>query len=403
MEMKKQIAVFLSTLLFTATAYAAGEQCDVASQTLCTDAGCYWANGACHACEAGTYSLGGEGSTCEDCGPPPKDTEWDPDVVGIGDATECAWRITCPAGYSYARNSGCTAVCNSGRFSNTETTYRGTLISNSNQACIYTCGSNSTTNSDGKGCTCKTGYHTSGQDQTHTANDSKTCVGNTYKITYKANGGTGDDVIQDITYGASVTLKGANTFSREGHSLNGWKRDGTNTSYTLGQTINPYKIATADITLLAIWSTKSFTITYKLNGASGTAPTDQTCAFGGTCNPTRLSNTAHIKSGYLFAGWGCTITNTGAACTTATVQPTDNIANISNGENITLTAQWTECPAGYYCTNIATKNPCPAGTTSDTRNTVITNCYMQGGKTQLCDKDKNCYTLPAGAGKLYYH
>ena len=401
MEMKKTIAVFLSTLLFTATAYAAGEQCDVASQILCTDAGCYWANGACHACEAGTYSLGGEGSTCEDCGTPPKGTEWDPDVVGIGDATECAWRITCPAGYSYARNSGCTAVCNSGRFSNTETTYRGTLISNSNQACLYTCGANSTTNSDGKGCTCKTGYHTSGQDQTHTANDSKTCVGNTYKITYKANGGTGDDITQDVTYGASVTLKGANTFSRDGYTLNGWKRDGSASSYQLGQTITYSIYPPSDITLLAVWLGKSFTITYNLNGASGTAPNNQTCTFGGRCTPAAPSGTS--KTGYLFAGWACTITDTGAACNTATVQPTDNIANVSNGANITLTARWTECPAGYYCPNITTKSNCPAGATSAARSTVITQCYLSGGTTKICDGDNNCYTLPASAGQLYYH
>lgn len=400
--MKKQTVAFLPLLLFTTTVYAAGEQCDVTSKTLCTDAGCYWANNTCNACEAGTYSLTGETTTCEDCGIPPKGTEWDPDIIGIGNATDCAWRITCTAGYSYVKDVGCTAVCSNGRFSNTETTYRGT-IGTGNQVCPYACGANSTTNPDGKGCTCNTGYHTSGQDQNHTANNSKTCVGNTYKITYKANGGTGDDVTQDVTYGASVTLKANNTFTRNGYTLNGWKRDGTNYSYTCGQTINPYTVATNDITLLAVWLGKSFTITYNLNGASGTTPTDQTCTFGGNCVPKTLSATAYTKTGYLFAGWACTITDTGAACSTATVQPTDNIANVSNGTNITLTAQWTECPAGYYCTNIATKTNCPAGATSDVGNTVITNCYLSGGTTQICDGDKNCYTLPASAGKLFYN
>lgn len=400
--MNKQI-ISLLIILFSAAARAAGEQCDVASQTLCSDPGCYWANNTCNACDAGTFSTGVNATSCEDCGNPPKGTQWDPDVVGIGDMTECAWRITCPAGYSYVQNSGCTAVCSGGRYSNSETTYRGTIMRSGSQNCPYTCGANSTTNKDGKGCTCNSGYHTSGQEQNHTANNSTACVGNTYKITYNANGGTGNDVVQDVTYGASVTLKGAGTFSRNGYTLNGWKRDSTNLSYTLGQTINPYTIATSDITLSAIWLGKSFTITYNLNGAYGTRPTDQSCTFGGSCISRSLSSSAYAKDGYTFAGWACTITSTGAACSTATVQPSDNVANVSNGEDMTLTAQWAECPAGYYCVNIATKSNCPAGATSDVRSTDIKNCYLSGGKTQICDGDKNCYTLPAGIGKLYYH
>ena len=59
----------------------------------------------------------------------------------------------------------------------------------------------------------------------------KWTAGNT-TITFKANGGTGDDCTQTVTCGTTVNLNG-NTFTREGYAFKGWntKADGSGTYY----------------------------------------------------------------------------------------------------------------------------------------------------------------------------
>ena len=60
----------------------------------------------------------------------------------------------------------------------------------------------------------------------------KWTAGNT-TITFKANGGTGDDCTQTVTCGTTVNLNG-NTFTREGYAFKGWntKADGSGTYYS---------------------------------------------------------------------------------------------------------------------------------------------------------------------------
>ena len=55
---------------------------------------------------------------------------------------------------------------------------------------------------------------------------------NTYNITFKANGGTGEDSIQVKTYGVDAALN-PNTFVRDKYSFTGWntKSDGSGTAY----------------------------------------------------------------------------------------------------------------------------------------------------------------------------
>lgn len=60
------------------------------------------------------------------------------------------------------------------------------------------------------------------------------------------------------------------------------------------------------------------------------------------------------------------------------------------------------CDKGYYKDN-TTCTPCPIGSTSDgfasaSGASAKTDCYITGGTngTEFCDKDNNCFTLPAG-------
>jgi len=74
----------------------------------------------------------------------------------------------------------------------------------------------------------------------------------TYTITYKANGASGSDKTQSKTYGHSVTLKSASTYSRAGYALTGWNTaaNGSGTHYAPGATYS----TNASVTLYAEWT-----------------------------------------------------------------------------------------------------------------------------------------------------
>ncbi len=77
-------------------------------------------------------------------------------------------------------------------------------------------------------------------------------IANTYKITFKANGGSGADYAQTVTYAATSTLN-ANAFTRDGYSFNGWNKavNGSGTSYADRA---DFAVTEAnDITLYAQW------------------------------------------------------------------------------------------------------------------------------------------------------
>ena len=70
------------------------------------------------------------------------------------------------------------------------------------------------------------------------------------KITFKANGGSGDDVIQMVAESTPTALT-SNAFTRSGYTFTGWNTtaDGTGTSYADGEKIE----AINDLTLYAQW------------------------------------------------------------------------------------------------------------------------------------------------------
>ena len=71
-------------------------------------------------------------------------------------------------------------------------------------------------------------------------------------LTFKANGGTGNDCTQTVTYGTTVYLN-ANTFTREGYAFKGWntKADGSGTYYSDTASFTP--TGNSDLELYAQW------------------------------------------------------------------------------------------------------------------------------------------------------
>lgn len=151
-------------------------------------------------------------------------------------------------------------------------------------------------------------------------------------------------------------------------------------------------------TIGCIWdisrcTAKTFLIKYNTGDGCFRMP-NSTCTYGATnCTAPNVSSCTY--SGYTFRGWSCD------SCTTQTlISPGTQLSTLSNGQDIELTAQWQPCPVGHYCSKVSATEKCPAGSTSATGAQSINNCYMQGGETQICDSNNDCFTLPDTV-KLY--
>ena len=141
----------------------------------------------------------------------------------------------------------------------------------------------------------------------------------TYTITYKANGGTGDDIV------AAETMTVANcTFTAPtGYEFGGWntEEDGSGTDYAVGRAIN------ADVTLYAQWTIHSYTVHFDMQG-HGSNISNQIVNYGAKVKePTKPA-----VLDYTFGGW-----YKEAACTNAWNFETDVVTS-----EITLYAKWEE-------------------------------------------------------------
>jgi len=160
-----------------------------------------------------------------------------------------------------------------------------------------------------------------------------------------------------------------------------------------------------DTTLYAQYDSSSGGITIKYVETDAEDRTAK-CDIDGNCN---ISNPTKCTDGQMFSGWKCT-----SGCTKNIVlQPGDNFENIkdyipSNNDplEITLTATFSSCPKGYYCTcngSVSKKEPCPMGSTTDgTGKSKIDDCIMKRGNngTKFCD-EVGCFYLP-GTGNIAY-
>ena len=146
---------------------------------------------------------------------------------------------------------------------------------------------------------------------------------NTYVITYHANGGENAPEAQIKTYGIDILLTTA-VPTRAGYTFAGWATSANGmVAYTTGDTYT----SNAQITLYAVWSINTYTITYNANGGEN-APEAQTKTYGVDLI---LSNTVPTRDGYTFKGWatsvdGVVVYNTNDSC--------------SINENLTLYAVW---------------------------------------------------------------
>ena len=304
-----------------------------------------------------------------------------------------------------------------------------------------------TINTDGTAtytASCNSGYTVSGAT---TATPS--CTANTYTVTYAANGGTGSNQTQSVTYKSSFTTKASSTFTRSGYTFAGWGGNypKSNTAYTYTTTGNTTlnaqwcqncaSVSNGSCTLTVNEATgactyttscnagytisnngkynptctaNTYTVSFNANGGSGGQSTSVTATYGAAMPA--ISTTAPTRTGYTFGGWYDTSAATGG--TQYYTAAGASARSWNKTANTTLYARWTvksiKCAAGKYlpagkdaCATCVAGYACAGGTwTYDGDEHGRTQCtgatYAGAGATQ-CTSCPSPYTYDVSAGK----
>ena len=117
-----------------------------------------------------------------------------------------------------------------------------------------------------------------------------------YTVSFNANGGTGAPSSQTKWYGTNLTLSSTKP-TKTGYSFTKWntKSDGSGTSYYPGGTYS----SNSGATLYAIWTPNTYTVSYNLNGGTGSI-SNQTKIHDKTLT---LTSTKPSRTNYEFVGW----------------------------------------------------------------------------------------------------
>ncbi|MDW2996121.1 MAG: InlB B-repeat-containing protein, partial [Alphaproteobacteria bacterium] len=170
----------------------------------------------------------------------------------------------------------------------------------------------------------------------------------TYTVSYNANGGTIS--LDDTTATYDVNFNLASRYPNyPGYEFIGWSlskdaiAEGANI-YKSNQSVkNLTDTCGGTVILYAIWQENILNINYTSNNATGgSAPTSPvSCGAGDVCT---LPNNTYSRTGYTFAGWGCsghmacdTNPTMAAGSNLWSVVPNDSFAS---GEEITLFPKW---------------------------------------------------------------
>ena len=191
-----------------------------------------------------------------------------------------------------------------------------------------------------------------------------------HSVSYNGNGYTGGTAPVDATAyaaGARATVLG-NTgalVKAVAYAFTGWNTaaDGSGTAYAVGASL---VVASADITLYAMWA-PPHTVSYNGNGnTGGTSPTDTT-PYAAGASATVLDNTGTlVRAGYVFTRWNTAADGNGTA-----YAPGASITMGSAG--VTLYAVWTPTYTVSYNGNGNTGGTAPVDATA----------YMAGTSTTV--------------------
>lgn len=168
-----------------------------------------------------------------------------------------------------------------------------------------------------------------------------------YVITYTNNGGTGSPSVssQNYTYGSAAITSFATigAMTRTGYTFGGWATTAGGTTALTSLT------PTANQTLYAIWTAKSFNIVF--NGNTSTSGTMTNLAMvSGVAKV--LTENKFVKTGFAFEGWNTSSTGNGIS-----YQDLQLTTIYSDTTTVTLYAKWSELkPATPSITSVVSGN-----------------------------------------------
>jgi len=203
-----------------------------------------------------------------------------------------------------------------------------------------------------------------------------------YTVTFDSQGGSSvasKTILQDNAVGTLSTP------TRTGYDFNGWSTaaNGGGTSFTSAN------IITANITVYANWTAKSYRLTYDDNGGSG-QPAYETHTTDSVFN---LSATMPTKTGYGFGGWNTNNTGTGTNYASGASYTMPGVAT-------TLYANWT---ANYtYTVTFDSQDATTlANPTTRTINSPVTTVLLPTAPTRTDYVFKGWYTAVGGGGSSF--
>lgn len=203
-------------------------------------------------------------------------------------------------------------------------------------------------------------------------------------VVYKANGGTGDDVIDLIKNGQPIKAR-TNTFTKGSQTFTGWNtaENGVGgTPYAEGATITiPNNSNT--ITLYAQWEQNTYKhsakITYQANDGKTNAIEDTVGANDSTKFSINLRSNPFSVSGWDFGGWNTKADGTG------TLKAANAVVEVTANNDQTWYAQWYKVGANGSITVPGDGNPNTTGDNVTANGTGLTR-----------DPDTGNISIPAG-------
>jgi len=168
----------------------------------------------------------------------------------------------------------------------------------------------------------------------------KSDIAPSFEITFNTNGGSS---VSKQTVALNGTVTKPTDPTRSGYTFGGWYKD--------AGLQNPYDFTSKVVentTLYAKWNAVSLlTVTFSVNGGSGTVPTSQTVALDSKI--TLPSGSGLTKIGYFFNGWNTNTSGTGTNYSAGSSYPVTS--------SVTLYAKWSSTTyTASQTTNFSIKN-----------------------------------------------
>jgi uncharacterized repeat protein (TIGR02543 family) len=191
----------------------------------------------------------------------------------------------------------------------------------------------------------------------------------TYTVTYNGNGGTGSVPVDGTAYtsGSTITVNFATLPSKAGYTFLGWDSSSSAVSPAFTSTgTNSFSMPTHNVTLYAIYQViPTYTVTYNINGGTGSVPTDGTAYTSGSTVAVNFA-TLPSKTGYVFTGWDV---SSSAGTPAYTASGTNSFTMPAH--NITLYATYVAAYTITYHPNTGSGGTVPVDNTLHAQGSVV--------------------------------